>query len=155
MLAGLMENNYEKMWPFDKFFEHSSYISSLKFVNVMNLDTCQIIELPFENNVKLNDLKEKIEKETKIEKASQLLIYNNLLIDSLVTENQTIDTYPLMDKQHPCILFSLETSLTCDNLEIIKSSNLSYITKHLRLKFNHFSRLSSEYSMQRETENNV
>ncbi|RNA10812.1 serine threonine- kinase TBK1 [Brachionus plicatilis] len=121
MLAGLMENNYDLMLSFDKFFEISSYIYNLTFVNVMNLDTCQIIELPFEKNEKLVDLKRKIEIETKIESSCQLLIYNNLLIDSLVNETQTIDNFPIMDKEHPCILFSLNRSLSCDNLEIIKS----------------------------------
>lgn len=52
MLAGLMENNYEAMWSFQKFFEHSSQITELTFVNILNLDTCQIIELPFENTQK-------------------------------------------------------------------------------------------------------
>ncbi len=48
MLAGLMENNYENMWSFEKFFERSSSIYSMIFVSIMNLDTCQMIELPFE-----------------------------------------------------------------------------------------------------------
>ena len=150
MLAGLMENNYERMWSFEKFFDHSNKISSLRFVNVMNLDTCQIIELPFEKTAKyiisaficftfiffqiinfiatfsfekrLNDFKKKIQQETKIDMNSQLIIYNNLLIDSIVTESQSIEEYPLMDKEHPCILFAIDSSLTCDNLEIIKSS---------------------------------
>lgn len=52
MLGGLMENNYDRMWSFDKYFEHSSYIYNLTFLNVMNLDTCQIIELPFEKSEK-------------------------------------------------------------------------------------------------------
>ena len=68
------------------------------------------------------NFKQKIENETKIEKSSQLIIYNNLLVDSLVNEQQSIETYPIMDKEHPCILFSLDGSLSCDNLEIIKSS---------------------------------
>ena len=47
MLAGLMENNYESMWPFQKFFEESSRICDLAFINVLNLDKCQLVELPF------------------------------------------------------------------------------------------------------------
>lgn len=121
MLAGLMENNYEAMWSFQKFFEHSTQICDLTFVNILNLDTCQIIELPFEPVQKLAELKEKIEMETFIDKNSQLLIYNNLLLDSLVTEQQTIETYPTIDKEHPLVLFSLNNTLSCDNNNIIKS----------------------------------
>jgi hypothetical protein len=65
-------------------------------------------------------LKDKIEKETTIDKLSQLIIYNNLLFDSLVTDNQTIETFPIIDKEHPLVLFSLSKTLSCDNLEIIK-----------------------------------
>ncbi len=50
MLAGLMENNYDAMWSFQKFFEYSSEICNLTFVNILNLDTCQMMELPFERN---------------------------------------------------------------------------------------------------------
>ena len=52
MLAGLMENNYENMWTFEKFFEYSSEIYDLTFMNIMNLDNCQIIELPFKKSEK-------------------------------------------------------------------------------------------------------
>merc|ERR1712127_292125 len=121
MLAGLMENNYEAMWSFQKFFEHSSQISELTFVNILNLDTCQIIELPFEKTQKLAELKEKIETETLIDTNSQLIIYNNLLLDSLVTGQQNIETYPTIDKEHPLVLFSLNNTLSCDNNNIIKS----------------------------------
>jgi hypothetical protein len=68
----------------------------------------------------LEDLKDKIEKETTIDKLSQLIIYNNLLFDSLVTDQQTIETFPIIDKEHPLVLFSLSKTLSCDNLEIIK-----------------------------------
>ena len=70
---------------------------------------------------RLNNIKEKIEKETKIEKSSQLLIFNNLVFDLLVNENQDIETYPVIDKEHPLVLFSLNGTLRCDNLDIIKS----------------------------------
>lgn len=71
-------------------------------------------------NLRLDDLKDKIEKETTIDKLSQLIIYNNLLFDSLVTDQQTIETFPIIDKEHPLVLFSLSKTLSCDNLEIIK-----------------------------------
>lgn len=128
MLAGLMENNYDAMWSFAQFFEHSTQICELTFVNILNLDTCQIIELPFEADHTLASLKEKIEMETFIDKNSQLLIYNNLLLDSLVTEHQRISTYPTIDKEHPLVLFSLNNTLSCDNNNIIKS------IPHLRCK---------------------
>lgn len=121
MLAGLMENNYDAMWSFQKFFEHSTQISELTFVNILNLDTCQIIELPFGRTQILSELKEKIEMKTGIDKNSQLLIYNNLLLDSLVTEQQSIETYPTIDKENPLVLFSLNNTLSCDNNNIIKS----------------------------------
>ncbi len=56
MLAGLMENNYDAMWSFQKFFEHSSEICNLTFVNILNLDTCQMIELSFEKNQRLTKI---------------------------------------------------------------------------------------------------
>lgn len=120
MLSGLMENNYDRMWSFQEFFERSTYICDLIFINIMSLDTCQIIQLPFEKTEKLADLKNKIEKETKIDKSSQLIIYNNLLFDSLVSDQQCIETFPIIDKDHPLVLFSLSNTLSCDNLEIIK-----------------------------------
>ena len=149
MLAGLMENNYDRMWRFKEFFEHSSKICDLKYINVMNLDRCQIVEIPMRkeekylvkyftkkikasnkknfikknnNNNRISDMKNLIHRETRIDPNSQLIIFNNLLIDSLVTEQQAVETYPIMDRQHPCILFSLNSSLSCDNLEIIKPS---------------------------------
>ena len=69
-------------------------------------------------------MKEKIETETFIDKNSQLIIYNNLLLDSLVAENQCIETYPTIDKEHPLVLFSLNNTLSCDNNNIIKSSKI-------------------------------
>lgn len=71
---------------------------------------------------RLADLKSKIEYKTKIDKNSQLLIYNNLLLESLVTEQQNIESYPTIDKDHPLVLFSLNNTLCCDNNNIIKSS---------------------------------
>jgi hypothetical protein len=38
MLAGLMENNYDSMWTFEQFFDHSSDICDLTFINLLNLD---------------------------------------------------------------------------------------------------------------------
>jgi len=76
---------------------------------------------------RLAELKEKIESETFIDKNSQLIIYNNLLLDSLVTEHQNIETYPTIDKEHPLVLFSLNNTLSCDNNNIIKSSNAQKI----------------------------
>ena len=52
MLAGLMENNYDSMWTFENFFAYSSGIYDLTFINIMNLDKCQIIELPFNKTEK-------------------------------------------------------------------------------------------------------
>jgi len=52
MLAGLMENNYDRMWSFQKFFEHSSYICDLTFVSVMNLNGGDMIDLAFEKHQK-------------------------------------------------------------------------------------------------------
>jgi TANK-binding kinase 1 len=120
MLAGLMENNYDNMCTFEKFFEYSMNIYELAFINVMNLDHCQIIELPFRKTEKLKDLKDKILLETGIEINSQLIIFNNLLFDSLVTENQTIESYPIIDKEHPLIVFSLNNTMSSDDLGLIK-----------------------------------
>ena len=74
---------------------------------------------------RLVDLKTRIEAETKISKTSQLIIYNNLLLESLVTEQQTIKTYPTIDRDHPLVLFSLNNTLCCDNNNVIKSSKPS------------------------------
>ncbi len=52
MLAGLMENNYDRMWSFQKFFEHSSYICDLTFISVMNLNGGDMIDLAFEKHQK-------------------------------------------------------------------------------------------------------
>jgi len=121
MLAGLIENNYDAMWTFQQFFDYSTSICDQAYVNVLNLDTCQLIEISMDKTEKLNDLKSKIESVTKIDKNSQLLIYNNLLLESLVTEQQNIDTYPSTDCEHPLVLFSLNNNLSCDNNNIIKS----------------------------------
>jgi len=74
------------------------------------------------NHFRLCDLKQKIEKETNIEINSQLIIFNNLLFDSLVTEQQTIETYPIIDKEHPLVLFSLNNTMSSDDLAVIKQS---------------------------------
>lgn len=76
----------------------------------------------FFNRFRLSDLKKKIEKETNIEINSQLIIFNNLLFDSLVTEQQTIETYPIIDKEHPLVLFSLNNTMSSDDLAVIKQS---------------------------------
>ena len=81
---------------------------------------------------RLDDLKNKLESESKIDKASQLIIYNNLLLDSLVTDQLTIDMFPIIDKEHPLILFSLNNTLSCDNLAIIKPSIHAYIKRLLQ-----------------------
>ena len=52
MLAGLMENNYDKMWSFKDFFAHSSHIYGLTFIDVINLDTGSSVELALEKNEK-------------------------------------------------------------------------------------------------------
>ncbi len=56
MLAGLMENSYDRMWRFKDFFEYSSEICDLKYINVMNLDTCQIIEIPMKKHLKYDKI---------------------------------------------------------------------------------------------------
>jgi len=64
----------------------------------------------------------KIETETKIEKNSQIIIYNNLFFDSLVMDQQTIETYPDINKENPLILFSLHGTISSDNLKIFCTS---------------------------------
>jgi TANK-binding kinase 1 len=111
MLAGLMETAYDKMWTFEMFFKYSNMITNQTLINVLNANTCQINELQFEKNEKLIDLKTKIEIETTVGLNSQFIISNNLLISSLVDEDQTIETYPLFDSEHPLVLISLESSI--------------------------------------------
>jgi heme/copper-type cytochrome/quinol oxidase subunit 2 len=83
---------------------------------------------------RLDDLKCKIEQEAKIDKNSQLIIFNNLTLESMVTEQQILQTYPIMDRDHPLILFSSNKSLSCDNLDVIKSSKIK-LNRILNLSF--------------------
>jgi serine/threonine protein kinase len=144
MLAGLMENTFEQMWSFDKFFDYSSKITEKAYINILNVNKLQLFELSFEPNSLLINLKKEIEKETRIGLNSQLLIYNNLLLNTIINENTTrIITYPLMDNKNPLILFSLTTEIRAQITNIIKINipylNLRDTQKEDRTKPTHIS----------------
>lgn len=52
MLAGLIENNYEKMWNFKKFFDYSAKITNLVYVNFVDLRYYDVYEISLEPSSK-------------------------------------------------------------------------------------------------------
>ena len=52
MLGGLMETNPKFMWNFEKFFDESSRICDLKLINLLILNTSQVIEMTLEKNAR-------------------------------------------------------------------------------------------------------
>ncbi len=48
----MLENNYENQLSFNDFFNKTFYICGLSYANVLNVDTCEILEFSFENNEK-------------------------------------------------------------------------------------------------------
>ena len=45
VLAGLIETKFEKMWSFQKFFDESSKITNLVYINLINVKNYEIFEI--------------------------------------------------------------------------------------------------------------
>jgi hypothetical protein len=52
MLAGLIETDLKKMWSFRKFFEESTNITRLIYINLVNVKLYEIFEVAVKPNDK-------------------------------------------------------------------------------------------------------
>lgn len=153
MLAGLIENDYTKMWTFQQFFDYSAKITSLNYVNFIDVRNYDLFEVALEPTAKLvkiefyyglkitiincflfnrlSDLKAAVIKNAEFDNNVHMLVCNNILLNIMMENTQLISTCPfVMNETNPLLLFDFKKQIDSNNKpESLKPCKLIFSIK--------------------------
>ncbi|XP_055383015.1 serine/threonine-protein kinase TBK1 [Condylostylus longicornis] len=110
LLAGLLEENREKMWSFDRFFQEVTHILSKRIIQMFYINNVTRYELFLELDDKFDALQEHIFVQCKVRPENQILFYGNDYLETKVGTQTNIKGYPKIDLDNPISLFSKDNN---------------------------------------------
>ncbi|XP_031623929.1 serine/threonine-protein kinase TBK1 [Contarinia nasturtii] len=110
LLAGLLEENQQKMWSFDRFFKEVTNILSKKVLHVFYMNRTSSIEIYMNDDEPFFNLKEHIKLQTDVQPESQILIMNNQDMEEKVGTNSLVKGFPPTTELTPIFLYSVDNN---------------------------------------------
>lgn len=132
LLAGLLEENQQRMWSFDRFFREVTNILNKRVLHIFYMNRCENIEIYIEKDQTLYALKEHIQLQTDVTSINQLTLLGSSHLEIKVGANSlgkignilctiicdtiikyyliTVRGYPKTDTETPLMLFSIENN---------------------------------------------
>lgn len=110
LLAGLLEENQNRMWSFDRFFKEVTKILDKKVLHVFYINKSMSIEIFMGMDEPLFNLKEHIRLQTEVQPESQILLIGNEELEAKVGANSTVRGYPLTGTEQPIFLYSTDNN---------------------------------------------
>nr|AAF04853.1 protein kinase DIK2 [Drosophila melanogaster] len=90
LLAGLLEENREKTWSFDRFFHEVTLILRKRVIHVFFTNRTSSVEVFLEPDEQIDNFRERIFLQTEVPLEKQILLFNNEHLEKKVTP-RTID----------------------------------------------------------------
>lgn len=110
LLAGLLEENQQRMWSFDRFFKEVTNILNKKVLHVFYINRASSIEVYVNEDESLFSVKEHIKVQSDVQPESQILILDKLHLETKVGANSLVKGYPETKDERPIFLYSIENN---------------------------------------------
>ncbi|KAH8412816.1 hypothetical protein KR009_005886 [Drosophila setifemur] len=85
LLAGLLEENREKTWSFDRFFQEVTLILRKRVIHVFYTNRTSSVEVFLEPDEQIDNFRERIFLQTEVPLEKQILLFNNEHLEKRVT----------------------------------------------------------------------
>lgn len=110
LLAGLLEENQQRMWSFDRFFKEVTNILSKKVLHVFYMSRASSIEVYMNDDEPFFNLKEHVKLQTDVMPESQILILNEQDMEEKVGSNSLVKGFPPTTALSPIFLYSIDNN---------------------------------------------
>ncbi|GAB0093300.1 serine/threonine-protein kinase TBK1 [Sergentomyia squamirostris] len=110
LLAGLLEENQQKMWSFDRFFAEVTNILSKRVLHVFYMNKVSSIKIFMNMDEPLFNLKEHIRLQTEVRSESQLLLLDNQCLEDRVGAETSVRGYPETSSEDPIFMLSIDNN---------------------------------------------
>lgn len=93
LLAGLLEENRDKTWSFDRFFQEVTLILRKRVIHVFFMNRTSSIEVFLEPEEQIDNFRERIFLQTEVPLEKQILLFNNEHLEMKITPRTIGETY--------------------------------------------------------------
>ncbi|KAH8325501.1 hypothetical protein KR067_000153 [Drosophila pandora] len=106
LLAGLLEENREKTWSFDRFFQEVTLILRKRVIHVFYMNRTSSVEVFLEPDEQIDNFRERIFLQTEVPLEKQILLFNNEHLEKKVTPRTIAKAFPATTTEQPIFLYS-------------------------------------------------
>ncbi|XP_016945017.1 serine/threonine-protein kinase TBK1 [Drosophila suzukii] len=106
LLAGLLEENREKTWSFDRFFHEVTLILRKRVIHVFFTNRTSSVEVFLEPDEQIDNFRERIFLQTEVPLEKQILLFNNEHLEKKVTPRTIAKAFPITTTEQPIFLYS-------------------------------------------------
>ncbi|KAH8392220.1 hypothetical protein KR215_003556 [Drosophila sulfurigaster] len=106
LLAGLLEENREKTWSFDRFFQEVTLILRKRVIHVFFTNRTTSVEVFLEPDEQIDNFRERIFLQTEVPLEKQILLFNNEHLEKKVTPRTIAKAFPGTTTEQPIFLYS-------------------------------------------------
>ncbi|KAH8282789.1 hypothetical protein KR054_009883 [Drosophila jambulina] len=106
LLAGLLEENREKTWSFDRFFQEVTLILRKRVIHVFYTNRTSSVEVFLEPDEQIDNFRERIFLQTEVPLEKQILLFNNEHLEKKVTPRTFAKAFPATTTEQPIFLYS-------------------------------------------------
>lgn len=110
LLAGLLEENQQRMWSFDRFFKEVTNILNKRVLHIFYINRASSIEIYVSEDESIFSVKEHIKVQTDVHPESQILLFDNQHFETKVGSNSLVKGYPQTSAEDPIFLYSVENN---------------------------------------------
>ncbi|KAM8715635.1 hypothetical protein ACLKA7_002652 [Drosophila subpalustris] len=106
LLAGLLEENRDKTWSFDRFFQEVTLILRKRVIHVFFTNRTSSVEVFLEPEEQIDNFRERIFLQTEVPLEKQILLFNNEHLEKRVTPRTIAKAFPSTSIEQPIFLYS-------------------------------------------------
>ncbi|XP_068150621.1 serine/threonine-protein kinase TBK1 [Drosophila tropicalis] len=106
LLAGLLEENRDKTWSFDRFFQEVTLILRKRVIHVFYMNRTSSVEVFLEPDEQIDNFRERIFVQTEVPLEKQILLFNNEHLEKKVTPRTIVKAFPTTTTEQPIFLYS-------------------------------------------------
>ncbi|XP_030380474.1 serine/threonine-protein kinase TBK1 isoform X1 [Scaptodrosophila lebanonensis] len=106
LLAGLLEENRDKTWSFDRFFHEVTLILRKRVIHVFYTNRTTSVEVFLEPDEQIDNFRERIFLQTEVPLEKQILLFNNEHLEKKVTPRTIAKAFPVTTTEQPIFLYS-------------------------------------------------
>uniref|UniRef100_A0A1A9WM29 Protein kinase domain-containing protein n=1 Tax=Glossina brevipalpis TaxID=37001 RepID=A0A1A9WM29_9MUSC len=106
LLAGLLEENRDKTWSFDRFFQEVTNILRKRVIHVFFTNRTSSVEIFLEPEELIEHFRERILMQTKVPMERQILLFNNEHLEKKITPHTIAKAFPETYTENPIFLYS-------------------------------------------------